>query len=220
MALTFLDVQNSAAYYLDDLNFGYFTPTQVKLWANNAQREVQKRLLKSGSNYYLRCVTTSLVVNQRDYVLPDDFKKLHRLEMIMSGTAPNEVTSVILPMTLNQKELVSQSSGTPQYYFFKKNRIVLHPAPDTVFTLKLYYSYEVADMTLDTDVPDVPSAYHELLPLLAAEDGFIKDGRASALLEKKLKQFEIDMDSDSQERNQDVPRGIVDTGISGGAYYW
>lgn len=220
MALNFLDIQNSTAYFLDDLAFGYFTQTQVKLWSNNAQREVQKRLLKAASNYYLKCVTTSLVIGQRDYVLPDNFKKLHRLEMVMSGVAPNEVTSVILPMTLNQKELVAQSSGTPQYYFFKKNRLVLNPAPDTVYTLRLFYSYEVSDMVLDSDVPDVPSAYQELIPLLAAEDGFIKDGRNSALLEKKLKQFEMDMDSDAQERNQDVPRGIVDTGISGGAMYW
>lgn len=217
--MNFLDLQNSTAYFLDDLQFGYFTTTQVKLWLNNAQREVQKRLLKAANNYYLKCVTTTLVVDQRDYVLPLDFKKLHRLEVITSGSVPDEVYYPILPMTLNQKDLASTQSGTPNYYFFKKNRLVLNCAPDTAYTLRLYYSYEVTDMSLDTDEPDVPSAYRELLPLLAAEDGFIKDGRVSALLEKKLRAFEQDMDSDAQERNQDVPRGIVETGFSGG-YDW
>ena len=162
-----------------------------------------------------------MVVNQSDYVLPDDFKKLHRLEIVMSGTAPNEDLSQVVPITLNQKEFAPGGNGTPLVYFFKKNRIVLNPAPDTALTIRLFYSYEVTDMVLDTDEADVPTAYQELIPLLAAEDGFIKDGRGSALLEKKLKQFQLDMDSDAQERNQDVPRGIVETGGGGaGSYYW
>ena len=218
--MDFLDLQNSTAYFLDDLQFGYFTPTQIKLWINNAQKEVQKRLLKSGNNHYLRCVTTTLVVNQNDYVLPLDFKHLHRLEVIISGTAPNESASPILPITLNQTDLVDNTVGTPAVYYFKRNRLVLEPAPDTALILRMWYSYEVAELVLDSDEPDVPTAYQELIPLLAAEDGFIKDGRVSGLLEKKLKEFQKDMDSDAQERNKDVPRGIVETGFSGGGFYY
>ncbi len=213
--MTFLDLQNSTAYYLDDLQFGYFTPTQVKLWINNAQREVQKRLLKSGNNYYNKCVQTSLVLNQPDYVIPSDFKKVMRLYLVISGTPPNETTSDLNPITTNQMGIIPPTAGTPSFYRFKRNRLVLDKYPDTAYLMRLEYAYEVSDMVLDLDLPDVPTAYQELIPLLAAEDGFIKDGRASALLEKKLASFQRDMDSDAQERNQDVPRGIVETGQFG-----
>src|SRR5882724_8386671 len=97
--MQFSDLQNLVAYTLDDLQFGYFTSTQVKVWLNNAQRETQKRLMKAGNNRYTIPVQTTLVVNQNDYVLPADFKKLHKLEIIISGTAPNESTYPIQPIT-------------------------------------------------------------------------------------------------------------------------
>lgn len=219
--MTFLELQNLVAYWLDDLNFGYFTNTQVKVWLNNAQKEVQKRLLKAGQNYYVTPVQTTLVVNQRDYVLPEDFKKLHRLALVISGTCPNESMSPISPITTNQQDLVPSGVGTPCAYFFKRDRLVLRPAPDTALVMLMDYSYLVADMVLDTDIPDVPNSYVELIALLAAQDGFLKDGRSSEILTQKLKTYELEMDQDAQERNQDVSRSVVETGNSADyGYYW
>lgn len=219
--MTFLEIRQSASYYLDDLNFGYFTPTQVGIWANNAQKRLQKRLIKAGQNYYTKCAQTTLVANQNDYVLPDDFKDLNRLEIVMSGIAPNESLSTLTPITVNQQDLVMNGAGTPYWYFIKRNRLVLQPAPQLTLPLRMLYTYECADMVLDTDVPDVPDSYHEYLALLTAEDGFIKDGRSSALLEKKIQEFEMEIDSDAAERNVDRPRSIVQTGSNdvGGGYF-
>lgn len=213
--MTFLEMQNSTAYYLDDLAFGYFTPTQVKVWLNNAQKRVQKRLLKAAQNYYNLCSQTTLVVNQREYALPDDFKKIMRLEIVISGTYPNESVNPVKEVTTNQKDLIPyMGTGTPEWYTFKRNRLVLYPAPSSPLVLKLEYAYEVVDMVNDSDLPDVPVSYHELLPLLAAEDGFLKDSRVSEILAKKMKDFEEELDSDAQERAQDGPRRIVETGNS------
>lgn len=219
--MNFLDMQNTTAYWLDDLQFGYFTPTQVKLWLNNAQRRVQKRLIKASQSYYNRCVQTALIRDQREYVLPDNFKKVMRLELVTSGIYPNENIQPIIFITTNQKDLIQNSGrGTPEWYTFKRNRLVINPAPDSTLTLRMEYAYEVADMILDTDIPDVPLSYHELIPLLAAEDGLLKDGRASEILAKKLKEFTDEMDSDDQERNQDSSRGIVETGNSPAQGFW
>lgn len=219
--MTFGELKSLVSFWLDDLQFGYFTEAQVSVWLNNAQKEVQKRLIKAGDNYYVKCVQTTLVVNQNDYVLPEDFKKENRLEVVISGTVPNESVNAITPITLNQQDLVVTGVGTPQWYYFKRNRIVVIPAPDTALPLRLYYSYLVADMTLDTDVPDVPESYHELIALLACQDGFLKDGRVNDLLMKKITAYQLDMDSDADERNQDMPRSIVETGIDfQGGYLW
>ncbi len=217
--MTFLQLQNLVAYWLDDLNFGYFTPTQVKLWLNNGQIEAQKLLLQAGENYYLKPVQTTMVINQADYVLPLDFMKLHRLEIVMTGVPPNEDTVPLAPITLNQQDLVPCHTGTPAFYYIKRNRLTLWPAPEQNLTLRLYYSPKVDDMTLDTDVPNVPEQYHEFLAVLAAMDGLVKDGRdISSLMAKKQTYVEM-MKADAQERNQDVPRGIVQTGDGGGNYF-
>lgn len=221
--MNFAQLKNLCVYWLDDLNFGYFTETQVGIWINNAQREVQKRLIMKGQNYYLTCAQTSLVVNQNEYVLPSNFKKVNSLYIVLSGTPPNETYSPLDNITWNQKYLLNYQTGTPSAYDLKRNRIVMWPYPNAALTLRLDYTYLVADMVNDTDVPDVPEAYQELIALLAAEDGFLKDGRSSEILEKKLKAYEADMDSDSNERKIDKPRDIVTTefGLNSSGYnFW
>jgi hypothetical protein len=210
--MTFEDLQNLTAYWLDDLQFGYFTPVQVKLWLNNAQREVQKILLQSRANFYVTPVQTTLVVNQSDYVLPSDFMTIHRGEIVTTGSPPNEDLSPLAPMTINQQDLVPSRTGTPQFYFLKKNRIRVFPSPDTALTLRIYYSYTVSDMVLPTDSPDIPSPYHEFLAVLATIDGLIKDGRDLNAILQKRSYYENLLKQETQERNEDAPRGIVQTG--------
>lgn len=215
-------LRNLALYWLDDLNAGYFTETQVNLWLNNAQKEVQKRLVKAGQNYYIKCVQTTMVYGQTDYVLPEDFKKLNRLEIVTSGAPPIETKYPLSQITMNQQDLLAQAVyGAPQAYFLKKNRLSVLPPPDNTYLMRLYYTYMVVDMDTDLDTPDVPEDYEELIALLAAQDGFIKDGRTSETLLKKISEYEKDLDSDANERLQDQPRTIVDNGFfSEGVWYY
>ena len=213
-------LQTTCSYWLDDLSYGYFTQAQLLTWINNAKNELTKRLIKAGNARYNKSVTTTLVVNQNVYTLPVDFKKVQNLEVVMSGTKPNESTNPIQFITENQKYLVSTGTGTPLWYTFVQNYLYVRPAPDTALTLRLVYTYNPIDLVNPTDIPDAPQEYHEMIALLAAEDGFVKDGRANALIEKKIAAIQASIDSDAQERNQDGPRGIVETGISGETFVW
>lgn len=210
--MTLSDLQNLCAYWLDDPNMTYFTPTQLTFWLNNAQREVQKVLKQSHVNFYVTRVQTTMVVNQADYVLPSDFMTLHRLEIVMSGSPPFEDTVCVDPITVNQQDLVPNQTGTPQFYYFKKNRITVRPAPDMARTLRLYYSYLVTDMVNPTDIPDIPTSFHEYLAVLATQDGLLKDGRDNAQILMKKGYYENLLKQETQDRNEDVPRGIVQTG--------
>ncbi len=210
--MTLSDLENLTAYWLDDVNFGYFTKTQIDVWLNNAQAEVQKMLLQAKANFYVTPVQTTLVVNQADYVIPSDFMVEHRLEVVISGAPPNEDVVPLAPMTLNQQDMVPNRIGTPQFYFLKKNRIRVYPAPDTALTMRLYYSYSVANMVNSTDIPDVPTPYQEMLAIYAARDGLIKDGRSNTAIMEKMAQFETLLKQQSESRNEDAPRGIVQTG--------
>lgn len=217
--MTFLELQQLVSVWLDDVNNGYFTLPQIKLWLNNAQKETQKLLIDAGENWYLKCVETTLVAGQRDYIVPEDFLKVHRLETIISGTAPNECTQMLQPITLNQQNYFQTTQGDPYAYFIKKNRFSLWPAPQNPITLRLFYSYRVADMVLDAEVPDVPPQYHEFLAILATLDGFHRDDRNPSQFLEKRAYYEAMLKMDADERNVDVPRSIVVTDDPGLGVY-
>ncbi len=214
--MTLAELRALTLSWLDDPNAGYFTIPQIDAWLNNAQKEVQKLLLQAGQNYYMKPCQTNLVYGQSDYVLPQDFVKEHRLEIVVSGVPPFENTVPLAPITLNQQDLVPNQIGQPQYYFLKKNRLVLMPAPDTILPLRLYYSPLVADMLLATDIPDVPPSYHEFLAVLATVDGMLKDQRDPSNIIIKRTYYETMLKQDAQERLQDSPRSIVQTGEGAG----
>jgi len=219
--MTFLELQNSAAYYLDDLEFGYFTKDQVKRWLNNAQRETQKFLLLSNENRYVKCVHTAIVPNQCDYVLPGDFLKLHRLACVTDPV--NNTNFMIQPITINQQDLIVEGISVPNYYYLKKNRITLQPKPSAQtanYKLKLFYSYKVTDMVNDFDTPDIPEEYQEYLALCAAYDGLIKDNRPVDSLLAKKTSYESLMKQDAQERQLDQSKSVVVTQISGAGFLY
>lgn len=209
--MTFLQLQDLVLDWLDDPNAGYFTRDKVKQWINNGQREVQKRLLKAGENYYLTCVQTTMVVNQADYVLPENFRKSHRIVIVDSPNTTNETECPLDPITPNEQDFMGFQASRPAAFFFKKSRLVMIPKPDFTYLLRLYYSYRVADMVQDPEVPDVPEDYHELCAILGAMDGFIKDGRDASLLAAKLKDYAVLMDQDAEARAEDSPRMVVTT---------
>jgi hypothetical protein len=209
MAMQLQDLRNLTLYWLDDLSGGYFTSTQVNLWLNNAQRECQKQLLQAGQNYYLKPSQTSTVKNQSDYVLPSDFLKLHRLELITSGTGVNEVKKLLNSISLNEQMDISTGTGTPDCYILKKNRLTLYRTPDSAKTLRLYYSTRVADMINDTDVPDLPEEFEEFLPIMAAIDGLVKDNRSSPTLAAKYQMYIDRFKQMANDRKQDRSRRVI-----------
>ena len=214
--MTLTELKALVSYWVDDVNFGYFTEVQVTRFLNQAQREVQKQLIQSGELYYLKCQETTMVADQQDYVVPTDIVMTHRMEIVLSGTAPNENKQAVTPMTLNQQDLLGYSTGTPVAYVYKKNRFALFPIPDTGLTLRIYYSYRVVDMTLDADIPDVPEDYQEYIAVLATIDGFIKDDRNNKNIMEKRDHYVKLLKEAAQIRTADQPRSVVVTGTDFG----
>ena len=198
--------------WLDDEQQGYFSATDVNTWINNAQFQVQMKLLNAGNNWYMRPVETFCVASQSDYILPSDFMFEHRLEVVLSGTGPTENRQRISFITTNQQDNYSLSTGIPTAAYLKKDRFTLQPAPDQAYKLRLYYSPIIATLVNDTDVPDVPPQFMEYLAILAAYDGFIKDDRAPANLVAKHEAYEELLKKMAINRTQDAPRQIVQVG--------
>lgn len=223
--MNFAELQQYTLGLLDDPQGTYFNPPAtpyLNKYLNNAAKETQKLLVMAGQNFYVKCVTTPLVGSQQDYVLPDDFMHLNRLDVIMQGQPPNQIFTPLSQITINQIDLVANTVGQPTYYFLKQNRLVLWPTPDSSpYTLRLFYSYQLAEMVNPTDIPNVPEAYHEFIGILAAIDGFLRDGRDPSSLILKRQYYEAMLKAETNERLLDSPRGIVQTDSSlDGSIYW
>lgn len=218
--MTRIDLQNLTLSWLDDLNATYFTPTQVNAWLNNGQREAQKQLIQAGENFYVKRVSTICVTNADTYALPDDFMRLHKLEIVLSGVPPNEVRDSLYFVTLGQLDQVSMSTGTPEAYCIRKNCLVIRPIPDSAKTLYMDYSPIVSDMTLDSDMPNVPTQYQEYIAVLATIDGLLKDQRdPSPMLAKKEFYLQL-MKADSENRQVSQPREVVSTECDSWGSLW
>lgn len=198
--------------WLDDPQAGYFTAPQTLAWLNFAQRKVQKKLILAGQNQYVIPVESLTVLGQADYVLPANFLEENRLEIVVSGTGTNEVRYPILPMTIMEQDRVSHDLGQPVQYYIKKDRVTLYPTPQTPNqVLRIYYGYQVADLTQTTDIPDIPEEYMEYLALVATFNGYIKDDRVPDNLRVRLMEYEDDLKKMAAQRLKDKSRDIVMT---------
>lgn len=207
------EIKALARTWLDDLSGGYFTDTIMDRFINQAQRECQKLLLQAGEDFYTICVYTTTVVDQRDYALPSDFVKLMRLERVTQGSGDTAATVRLWPLERNEIDVAdynaqSDSTGLPWNYVINKASFSLYPVPNAAKTIKLWYAPRVADMDDDADIPDVPEDYHEYLAILAARDGFLRDGRPLTPIESKLAYYEKMMEESSENRNVDSPRMV------------
>lgn len=218
------DIQNLLASWLDDANQGYFTPAQTLPWIQLAHKQVQLILLNAGQNYYQIPVETYCVTGQSDYLFPSDFLIEHRLEIILNTPATttyNENRQPLVAITTNQQDQIELALGPPTNYVIKKDRYTVSPTPDLPYLMRLYYSPLVYLIQNPTDVPDCPDQFVELIPLLAAFNGFIKDDRAPANLTQKLEDFKMLVKQLSTNRTQDASRQVVQTEVwdTGGWMY-
>lgn len=196
--------------WLDDPLGAYFTDSQVSVWLNNAQKETQKQLLQAGDNYYVTKMGGLTIQNQDTYALPTDFRFCHKFEIVMLGTTGvNEQRYTMTEVTYQQLEQVSQTTGTPACYNFRRNIVTMRPIPDNAYVIYLHQSYEVVDMVNPTDLPDIPVQYHEYLAVLATLDGFLKDQRDPTPFIAKRDAYLMLFKQDAVRRDVSAPRSIV-----------
>ena len=209
--MTFLEMQDQVLQDLDDVDAGYFTRPIVKMYLNQAQKQVQKLVEQAFEGHFSLCAETTLVIGQREYELPTDFKRLDRLEIILSGsTFGTQNVQRVAKITPNQQDQFART-GTPLGYYFKGTQLVLVPCPDIAKTLRMEYTKKLSDMVNDSDVSEVPTEYHELLPVLAQIKGLIRDARNIAEAEKKRDELIQFIMRDAEQRNVDMPRTVVQT---------
>lgn len=139
----------------------FFTDATIKRWLNEAQRYVVRR-----TKIIERTGQADTVPGVSLYALEKDFWTLHFVKF-------NDDT--LRPITINELEKRTSVKGTPSHYAVWGDGLHLYPAPSYVGTLTiLYYAWPV-EMENGTDEPEIPEAFHGLLPTFAAYRAKIAD---------------------------------------------
>lgn len=218
--MTYLELKTMFANYVDDVNFGYYTESFAGILLNKAVKEVHKILIANGEQRYMICKETDTVVNQDQYVIPEDFHSVASFNWVENPGTTSEVEHPIDFITPNQRyhnNGYPSSSSNATNYTVKRNRLWVFPTPAAVYRLRLYYNFLLAEMTLDSDEPDIQENYQELIVLYAVRDAFIKDDRESQKILDKINRYETEMKNDAQERRKDSPRYVK---VTEGDYFF
>ncbi len=198
---------------MNDPNGTFYDPTNfVQPALNRALLELQKQLVMSGDLYYVRSPpsTTLTVQYQQDYVLPTDTFKLHRVTVDTDTSTPQPAYNTLRPITLNQIDRYGNDVGIPQAYVITKNKISVYPIPETGSQiLRLWYSYQVAEMTSDSDIPDAPEMYHEYIAVIAVIDAKIKDETLESNIKEKQIRYQELMKQAATDRQYQQPRQVI-----------
>lgn len=214
--MTVQQIKDYVASLCDDLSFAYFTDTELTRYVNQELGETAKVLNQSGNNWYVKTnIATSTVANQQGYTLPTDFVAVNRLEWVLNINTTNEAKAVLQPITLNQQSGFDLYASPQCYYLIGASTINLVPIPTSVRTLRLFYTYRPAEITLNSETPDVPLQYHEYLAKRVAKLCFIKDGRDASLLMEDIKKVEDYMKWEAEQRVLQTPRRVVERDYDG-----
>ena len=213
--MTVGQIKAYVASMVDDLQFAYFTEPELLRYINQMQQETQKLLIQAGNNWYTTIdATQSTVINQGNYTVPTDFLKMNRIELV-TNAGVNETRYSIQSITLNQKDAVSFDSDVAGFYILKST-LWLSPFPSTVRLIRMYYTYRIAAVAVDADIPDVPLEYHEYIADRVAEICFLKDGRDASFIRYKCDKVEQFLKQDAIERSQDHASRVVIVNDDGG----
>lgn len=113
------------------------------------------------------------VASTRNYELPAGLLSIIRLRDV-----DNQRRIIKMDDARAAELLDTDTEGQPLHYIRYENTIDLHPTPDDVYDLELYYKGNIVDLVDAADEPVLPEPWHEGILRLAKHYYYIDQGDA------------------------------------------
>lgn len=133
--------------------------SRIDAYINEAQRRIAREL----DVFELRNTVDLVTVSGTNLAdLPADFLRIVSVVNITDLTNP-------LRLYVVRESLFDETpsgTGAPRYYYVggrSPRGLRLYPTPDGAYTLRARYQSSPDTLTLDADIPEIPSDYHDLL---------------------------------------------------------
>jgi hypothetical protein len=150
MSYTFLQLQDEVlAHGFDSTQYR----ARIQRWLNEGQHLTMRRVT---TRDFVTSSTVTTAAGTVSYSLPTDLDRIQDLVRTVDQTP-------VHPISMEWMDTLPPASGAPTLYALSDSGISFYPTPAGVYTLRLRYWKDAADMTLDTDTPTIPSAHQHVL---------------------------------------------------------
>lgn len=187
----------------------------LKTWINDAYLTMVDEIHTAVPDFFAKTATTATVADQQEYALPSDFDK-----MIMVNIQFSDTWQRALPMpNINHIPIVASgnthgfSTGEPYYYILGDNYGFAPIPTASGQSIKLWYTYTPAEMSSDSDSPDLPNKYHHIIKL-GAYANYLDMDEEHVAAERMRNRFDLrvfNMVEQLAERQVDEPKSVIIT---------
>lgn len=149
-----------------------YSSTEIKNYINDAQNDVfnEYRLpFMQAVQPYTLVSGTSDITNGTG--LPTNYVQALNLTLTTTGyesVIPYVATTEIDQLYPDPDDTTVNPNGVPDKWYYYAETIKVYPVPDSAYTVSLQYYKKPTLLSSDSDVPDLPSEFEELLVMGAA----------------------------------------------------
>lgn len=151
---------------------GFWTDSQLNTYLSMGANRVNTIIVATRQEWFTVSVTFNTQVYvpnvvPNTYAVPSDLMEIRRLELIQDTSIPE--TSIVkldelkFPRTEAGGDWLFTAPGQPVRYIFTGQAIRLLPPPDSIYTMRLFYTQRPLDITVDTAVPTTPVDFHDMI---------------------------------------------------------
>lgn len=161
-----VDIRNRVRSLMnEDSNSMFLTDAILNRFINDGERDIA---IKTGCIENIDSVTTTASSRLVQF-------SGHKIKY-MEYVPPSGSRLGVQKITLKHLGRVPVNGSIPQYWCQFGGNAVIHPIPDSAYTLYIYVSdYPHTEMSEDTDEPTIPSAYHEDIVQYALSRSLMRD---------------------------------------------
>lgn len=167
------------------------TPAVAGELINDALEESYNLIVEKWDDYYTIASPAISVVSGTDtYALPDDFYKLRKVEILVSGVAsdPNARWGRLYP--INVDDTHTHTHGRRYKYRLVLGNVILVPSPQSNETVRVFYIPAGPQLELDTDTVQFDTPVEQKLVLhIALRDCYQRQDLPTQDIEAKIAQL-------------------------------
>lgn len=180
-------------------NSSDITPAVANEFLNDALEESYNEIVKRWDDYYTIAQTSFATVSgTQAYALADDFYKLRKVEILVSGQAsdPQARWARLFPIDVDDTHLQRRLIAKQYKYRIVNSQIYLFPCPLTVETVRTYYIPTAPQLELDTDTISFDTPIEQKLVLhIALRDAYQRQDLDTQLIEAKIEKLKAELRS-------------------------
>lgn len=173
--LTLGNLRTLLRQYIDDTNSTRWTDANLNRFLNEGQKLVQNIIDDADEMYFTKCqaYTVAADTDSYEFSLPDDFKKVILVERVNTDAAPTPAEFEDFRRrhgtlrTTHWPYNVILGLGEATWYL--RGTKIGMVAPTEAFTVRLWYTYAIPDLSDDAAFSELPNDQRNLVSLLAAK---------------------------------------------------